>query len=115
MSCTAKKSAVVADAEQRLAHRVQLEGQPADAARIPKLSAARSSPSALTPRSPSRENRHETRTVKVFRATQAVVATEWQSLIKLFVCVSRDALQRSAKDGLWSSTSEVPRTTSACR
>jgi predicted transposase YbfD/YdcC len=52
-------------------------------------------------------NRHETRTVKVFRATQAVVATEWQSLIKLFVCVSRDALQRSAKDGLWSSTSEV--------
>jgi len=36
-----------------------------------------------------------------------VATTEWQSLVKLFVCVSRDVLQRCAKDGLWSSTSEV--------
>jgi predicted transposase YbfD/YdcC len=36
-----------------------------------------------------------------------VATTEWQSLIKLLVCVSRDVLHRSAKDGLWNSTSEV--------
>jgi hypothetical protein len=74
---------------------------------MPKLSAPRSSPSPTDTEVTVARNRHETRTVKVFRATQAVAATEWQSLIKLFVCVSRDVLQRSAKDGLWSSTSEV--------
>ena len=36
-----------------------------------------------------------------------MATTEWQSLVKLFVCVSRDVLQRHAKDGLCSSTSEV--------
>ena len=52
-------------------------------------------------------NRHETRTVDVFRATRAVANTEWKPLIKSIVRVTRDVLHRSAKTGLWSSTSEV--------
>jgi predicted transposase YbfD/YdcC len=51
-------------------------------------------------------NRHETRTVDVFSATHAVANTEW-SLIKDVVRVKRDISHRSAKTGLWSSTSEV--------
>jgi predicted transposase YbfD/YdcC len=52
-------------------------------------------------------NRHETRTVDVFSATRAVANTEWKPLIKGIVRVTRDVLHRSAKTGLWSSTSEV--------
>ena len=52
-------------------------------------------------------NRHETRTVDVFSATRAVADTEWKPLIKGIVRVSRKVLQRSAKTGLWSSTSEI--------
>ena len=52
-------------------------------------------------------NRHETRTVDVFSATRAVADTEWKPLIEGIVRVSRTVLQRSAKTGLWSSTSEV--------
>jgi predicted transposase YbfD/YdcC len=52
-------------------------------------------------------NRRETRTVDVFSATRAVANTEWDYLIKGIVRVSRDVLHRSARTGLWSSTSEV--------
>jgi predicted transposase YbfD/YdcC len=52
-------------------------------------------------------NRHETRTVDVFSATRAVAATEWKSLIKTIVRVTRNVLHRNARSGLWSSTSEV--------
>jgi predicted transposase YbfD/YdcC len=52
-------------------------------------------------------NRRETRTVDVFSATRAVANTEWKHLIKGIVRVTRDVLHRSAKTGLWSSTSEV--------
>ena len=52
-------------------------------------------------------NRCETRTVDVFSATRAVANTEWNQLIKGIVRVSRVVLHRSAKSGLWSSTSEV--------
>ena len=52
-------------------------------------------------------NRHETRTVEVFRTTRAVLATEWDGMVKRVVRVSRDVLHRSAKTGLWSSTAEV--------
>jgi predicted transposase YbfD/YdcC len=52
-------------------------------------------------------NRHETRTVEVFRATRAVADTEWKPLIKKIVRVTRDVLHRSAKTGLWHSTSEM--------
>jgi predicted transposase YbfD/YdcC len=52
-------------------------------------------------------SRHETRTVDVFSATRAVAATEWKSLIKTIVRVTRDVLHRNATTGLWSSTSEV--------
>ena len=36
-----------------------------------------------------------------------MAATEWKSLIKTIVRVTRDVLHRDAKTGLWSSTSEV--------
>src|SRR5208282_58736 len=52
-------------------------------------------------------NRQETRTADVFSTARARVETEWSSLIKRFVRVTRDVLHRSAKTGLWSSTSEV--------
>jgi hypothetical protein len=52
-------------------------------------------------------NRHETRTAEVFSATRAVAATEWKSLVKTIVRVTRDVLRRDARTGLWSSTSEV--------
>jgi predicted transposase YbfD/YdcC len=52
-------------------------------------------------------NRHETRTVDVFSATRAVADTEWKPLIKSVIRVTREVLHRSAKTGLWSSTSEV--------
>jgi hypothetical protein len=44
----------------------------------------------------------------MFSARTGLVAnTEWKPLIKAIVRVSRDVLHRSAKTGLWSSTSEV--------
>lgn len=52
-------------------------------------------------------NRHETRTAEVFRATRAVATTEWKSLVKHVVRVSRDVLHRNASTGLWSSSSEI--------
>src|SRR5208282_1301118 len=52
-------------------------------------------------------NRRETRTADVFSTARAMAETEWNSLIKRFVRVTRDVLHRSAKTGLWSSTSEV--------
>jgi predicted transposase YbfD/YdcC len=52
-------------------------------------------------------NRQETRTADVFRTARAVAETEWSSLIKQFVRVTRDVLHRSAKTGMWSRTSEV--------
>ena len=52
-------------------------------------------------------NRHETRSAEVFSATRSVAATEWNSLIKSIVRVTREVLHRDAKTGLWSSTSEV--------
>ena len=51
-------------------------------------------------------NRHEIRTVDVFSAAHAVANTEW-SLVKDIVRVTRNISHRSAKTGLWSSTSEV--------
>src|ERR1700719_738067 len=55
----------------------------------------------------SGRNRHETRSADVFSATRAVAGTEWKSLIKSIVRVTREVMHRDAKTGLWSSTSEV--------
>jgi hypothetical protein len=52
-------------------------------------------------------NRHETRTAEVFAAATAVAGTEWQSLIKRIVRVSRDVLHRHPGTGMWSRTSEI--------
>jgi predicted transposase YbfD/YdcC len=43
----------------------------------------------------------------VFSATRAVAGTDWQSLIKRIIRITRDVLHRDARTGLWSSTSEV--------
>ena len=51
--------------------------------------------------------RHETRSTDVFSATRSVAATEWKSLVKSIVRVTREVLHRDAKTGLWRSTSEV--------
>ena len=55
----------------------------------------------------SGHGRHETRTADVFSATRTIAGTEWQSLIKTLVRVTRCVLHRDAKTGLWSSTAEV--------
>ena len=55
----------------------------------------------------SGHGRHETRTADVFSASRAMAGTEWQSLIKTLVRVTRRVLHRDAKSGLWSSTAEV--------
>jgi len=52
-------------------------------------------------------NRHETRKAEVFSATHTLAATEWKSLVKQIVRITRDVLHRNARTGLWSSTSEV--------
>jgi predicted transposase YbfD/YdcC len=52
-------------------------------------------------------NRHETRTAEIFSAARVVANTEWKPLIKAIVRVTRNVLHRSAKTGLWTSTSEV--------
>jgi len=55
----------------------------------------------------SGHGRHETRTADVFSAARATAGTEWQSLIKTLVRVTRRVLHRDAKTGLWGSTTEV--------
>jgi predicted transposase YbfD/YdcC len=102
MPCTAEAAA---QAEARLV--VQLKENQPTLLQIAETACASQQPVSTDTEVTVGRNRHETRTVKVFRATQAVAATEWQSLVKLVVCVSRDVLQRHAKDGLWSSTAEV--------
>jgi hypothetical protein len=52
-------------------------------------------------------NRHETRTAEVFTATSAVAGTDWQSLIRCIVRLTRAVLHLSPRTGLWSSTDEV--------
>src|SRR5450755_4761801 len=102
MPCTAKKTfEAAAQAEARLV--VQLKENQPTLLQNAETACASQQPVSTDTEVTVARNRHETRTVKVFRAAQAVATTEWQSLIKLFVCVSRDVLQRSAKDSLWSS------------
>ena len=43
----------------------------------------------------------------MFKPTKAGIGTEWQPLVKQIVRVSRNVLHRSARTGLWTSTSEV--------
>ena len=52
-------------------------------------------------------NRHETRTVEVFRAKPAVAGTEWETLVTDIIRVNRTVLHRSSKTGLWNRTGEV--------
>ena len=52
-------------------------------------------------------NRRETRTVAVFEPVWDGDETEWKPLVKQIIQVTRNVLQRSAKTGLWTSTSEV--------
>jgi hypothetical protein len=100
MPCTAKTFAAAAQAEARLV--VQLKENQPTLLQIAETACASQQPVSTDTEVTVGRNRHETRTVKVFRATQAVAATEWQSLVKLVVCVSRltlhwDSLAISAR------------------
>lgn len=70
--------------------------------------ACASSPALTTETSVTRgRNRRETRTVALFEPTWDSSETEWQPLVKQIIQVNRGVLLRSAKTGLWSSSSEV--------
>ena len=105
MPCIAKKNLRGRRTGAGSPHR-PTEGQSALAVAESQPPALPSGPSAATPQS-APANRHETRSADVFSATRSVAATEWKSLIKSIVRVTREVLHRDAKTGLWSSTSEV--------
>ena len=106
MPCTAKKTFEAA-AQARAEVIVQLkDNQPTLLQNAAATCASRQPTSSDTEVTAGR-GRHETRTAEVFSATRAVAATEWKSLIKTIIRVTRDVLHRNAKTGLWSSTSEV--------
>jgi predicted transposase YbfD/YdcC len=48
-----------------------------------------------------------TRMVEVFSAVRTVATTEWKSLVKDVVRVSRNVLHRNARTRLWRSSSEI--------
>ena len=107
MPCTAKKN-LRGRRRGAGAHHRPTEGQSANpAAACPKPSAPPAYPTSSDTSVTKARNRHETSTADVFSAARAVAETEWKSLIKGIVRVTRDVLHRNAKTGLWSSTSEV--------
>ena len=70
--------------------------------------ASASSPALMMETSVTRgRNRRETRTIALFEPAWDGSETEWQPLVKQIIQVNRRVLQRSAKTGLWRSTSEV--------
>ena len=106
MPCTAKKNFEAAtEAQAQLI--VQLkDNQPGLLQQV--RAATASSPPLNTETSITRgRNRRETRTVAVFEPTWDGGETDWQPLVKQIIQVNRNVLRRSAKTGLWSSTSEV--------
>jgi hypothetical protein len=106
MPCTAKKTLETAAAVQANIIVQLKDNQPTLLQRGETLCASRDPETSDTSVTQGR-NRHETRTADVFRAARAVAATEWISLIKRIVRITRDVLHRNARTGLWSSTSEV--------
>ncbi len=52
-------------------------------------------------------SRHEKRVTEVFAVDDALKPNDWQDLIASVIRVQRDRLERSAKTGLWKSSSET--------
>ncbi len=52
-------------------------------------------------------SRHEKRVTEVFGVADALKGSDWQDLIASVIRVQRDRLERSAKTGLWKSSSET--------
>ena len=105
MHCQKKTFEVVAQAQAQAIIQLK-DNQPTLMNNVESACASQHPTSSDTSVTKAR-NRRETRTVDVFRATHAVANTEWKHLIKGIVRVTREVLHRSAKTGLWSSTSEV--------
>ena len=114
MPCTAKKNLEAAAAAQ--AHIiVQLkDNQPTLLRQAETLCTSRHPASSDTSVTKGR-NRHETRTAEVFSATRVLAATEWKSLVKRIIRVTRNVLHRNARTGLWSSTSEIANPAASAR
>jgi predicted transposase YbfD/YdcC len=55
----------------------------------------------------NRRNRHETRAVAVFEATQAVAETEWESHVAAIICVERTVFHFLPATGGWKSSFET--------
>jgi predicted transposase YbfD/YdcC len=106
MRCTAKKTFEAAAHAQAQAI-IQLKDNQPTLLQNAETACASLHPTSSDTSITTARNRHETRTADVFSAARAVANTEWKPLIKGIVRVTRDALHRSAKTGLWSSTSEV--------
>ena len=56
---------------------------------------------------PKARNRHETRTITVFDATNAVKETEWETHVSALIHVERALNARQAATGLWKSSCET--------
>ena len=54
-----------------------------------------------------KRNRHETRTVAVFGARQAVAGTEWQPHVRAIIAVERRVLTFQPAKGLWNASRET--------
>lgn len=54
-----------------------------------------------------KRNRHETRTVAVFGARQAVAGTEWQPHVRAIIAVERHVLTFQPAKGLWNASRET--------
>ena len=106
MHCTAKKTFEAA--AQAQAHAIiQLKDNQPTLLQNAETACASLLPTSSDTSITTARNRHEARTADVFSADRVVANTEWKPLIKGIVRVTRDVLHRSAKTGLWSSTSEV--------
>ena len=55
----------------------------------------------------NRRNRHETRTVAVFDATQAVIGTEWEPHVAAIIRIERTVFHFLPATGLWKHTCEI--------
>ena len=106
MRCTAKKTFEAA-AQAQTHVIVQLKDNQPTLLQNAETACASRLPTSSDTSITTARNRHETRTADIFSTDRVVANTEWKPLIKGIVRVTRDALHRSAKTGLWSSTSGV--------
>jgi predicted transposase YbfD/YdcC len=87
---------------------VQLkDNQPTLCQKVEALCEAAAPSSSVKTVDRNKRNRHETRTIRVFDATAAVVETEWESHVAAIIQVERDVIVRQAATGLWKRSLET--------